>query len=109
MAEKDTSCESNLKNIAIALETYANDNEGHYPSSLEILTKPGKNGKIYMKKLPVCLSAGCPYGYTYRINPDNFTLWCGKPQSHSDISSRAKEGSFPQYTPGQGLIMKWER
>ena len=39
-------CESNLKNIATALEMYATDNCGDYPTSLSVLTAPVRLFKI---------------------------------------------------------------
>ena len=115
-------CESHLKEISTCLETYATDNRGRYPPSLEYLTSPSPDGKFYIKKIPVCSppkptfwdlfsTARIPQGYGYKCsaNPDNFTLWCGKPQGHADMSSKPKKGAFPQYSPVEGLIVPWER
>jgi len=92
-------CESNLKNIAMALEMYAADNEGHYPASIEYLTKTS-----YIKAIPPCPgSIKTPYGYIYAVKPDNFTLWCSGVKVHNSVGV---EDGFPQYNPGNGLRTK---
>ena len=97
-------CESNLKNIATALEMYATDNTGDYPHDLLYLTT-SQPGGAYMKTIPVCpASRGktC-YLYTRADNPDNFTLWCSHPDAHEYAGLKT---GWPQYTPGQGLKTK---
>ena len=50
-AESQTSaCEGNLKQLATALEEYAVDNSGTYPSSFANLA--AANGGVYLKNLP---------------------------------------------------------
>ncbi len=101
-------CESNLKNIATALEMYATDNEGYYPPSLEYLTKGDKNGDVYIgnrvKAMPECPVSLTGYKYVFSSKPNNFTLCCGVENSHSAIG--CPEGCWPQYTPGRGLEYK---
>lgn len=57
-----TACRSNLKNIATALEMYATDYEGKYPSSLTLLTPN------YLRSLPTCPAARVDtYSPTYKL------------------------------------------
>jgi len=95
-------CESNMKNLATAMEMYAEDNKGHYPPDLSYLTD-NKTGNTYMKKMPECPVYLTGYEYIYATSPDNFTLWCKQKDAH--IKALHKEGSWPQYNPGQGLIL----
>jgi len=100
-------CESNMKNIATALEMYATDYKGDYPPSLEYLTMPvSPSGGSYMKALPLCPSSKKPYTYACADNPDNFTLWCSKEKSHIATGTVSSDGCWPQYTPGQGITLK---
>jgi hypothetical protein len=115
------SCESNLKNIAAALEIYQNDNRnkdftsGNYPPDLNRLLKEGKHG-VYIKKLPLCpvnkynviyalIYKTTPSVYRYDVssNSNNFTLWC--PAGHN-YKGRGLDYGFPQYAPGEGLIIR---
>lgn len=97
-------CESNIKNLATALEMYATDNTGTYPTELVTLTSSNAGGG-YMKTIPVCPSYrdASSYGYTMATMPDNFTMYCSGPSSH--VSAGSING-YPQYAPGQGLILK---
>ncbi len=104
-------CLSNLRNIAAALEMYAEDNEGHYPPSLDYLTRNYKDGP-YMMKLPVCAHHQSSYGYNFNSGPDNFTIWCAKPESHRTYRfytyDLMPEGEcWPQYSPGEGIIQPY--
>jgi hypothetical protein len=100
-------CCSNLKNIATALEMYAADNQGNYPTSLTALTPAGSSpGKTYLKSIPTCPGSRTDYGYAYSKAPDRFTLWCATGGTHSDRQEVPKDGCWPQYTSTQSLIMK---
>jgi serine/threonine protein kinase len=106
-------CESNIKNLATALEMYATDYE-LYPDSLEKLVE-GTNGGQYMKYIPECPNKKQsitgkifppkikPPKYEYIVSEDhkNFTIWCLA--SHKGAGQ--KEG-YPQYDPGHGIILK---
>ncbi|MEQ8221530.1 MAG: hypothetical protein ABRQ37_04455, partial [Candidatus Eremiobacterota bacterium] len=97
-------CESNIKNIATALEMYATDNKGDYPPSLEyLLENTSPSGTNYMKTLPLCPASRLKYGYILDNNPNNFTMWCNGVNTH--INAGMGNG-YPQYAPGQGLIFK---
>lgn len=73
-------CESNIKNLATALEMYATDNTGTYPTQLNQLTVSAGPGGGYMKVIPSCpLAANKDMpGYIYRSTtvPDNFVISC---------------------------------
>ncbi len=97
-------CESNLKNIATALEMYATDNTGDYPHDLCYLTR-SQPGGAYMKTIPICPASSGKTGYLYTRaeTPDNFTIWCNHPDAHEYAGLKT---GWPQYTPGQGLKTK---
>jgi len=103
-------CESNLKNIATALEMYATDYSGAYPPSLDYLTRYDSYegySSGYMKTLPKCPSdTTASYHYEVFDNPDNFTLCCGKEKAHIATGTVSSEGCWPQYTPGEGVKLK---
>jgi len=99
-------CESNLKNIAVALEMYSTDYEGHYPPDLDYLIQPGPVG-AYMKLLPICPVCREPYIYESSLEPNNFLLQCGGENAHIKTGS-VEEGHYPKYDPGQGVFLKGE-
>jgi type II secretion system protein G len=76
-------CESNLKEIATALELYETDNE-HYPNSGTV--NPANTAlQAYIKQTPVDPAAGTGAFYTFTVtNPDTstatYTIVC--PGSH---------------------------
>ena len=100
-------CESNIKNIATALEMYATDNNMYYPPSLDYLTEGRGTYGAIMKNLPVCPS--CQKSYTYTpINEEenhDYILECSEANVHLNTGN-VGEGNFPQYKPGKGLILK---
>ncbi len=92
-----TSCKSNLKNAATALEMYSTDNTGRYPNNLGLLTPN------YLKIIPNCPSAQADTytaAYTSTTNPDAFTFFCNG-TNHSAANTPA---NYPQYSSYQGLI-----
>ncbi|MCE7868973.1 hypothetical protein DYH09_01210 [bacterium CPR1] len=96
-----TGCKSNLKNLAVALEMYSTDFQGHYPPTLSMLTPN------YLKIIPNCPSAGADtYSASYQstpgleADPDTFTLYCrGKNHEKASVLENS-----PQYSSNQGLI-----
>ncbi|MCL5773285.1 MAG: hypothetical protein M1536_02760 [Firmicutes bacterium] len=89
-------CESNLKNIATALEMYSTDNEGHYPASLKQLVPN------YIQKIPACPAAGKDtYSISYKssVNPDAFTVYCSG-NNHKEVNAGE---NCPMYTSEGGL------
>jgi len=68
-----TQCKTNLKNLATALEFYASDNDGRYPTRLDKLAR----GKAYLLELPTCpADTGAAYAYRVSSRPDCFSLRC---------------------------------
>ncbi len=118
-------CESHLKEIGSALEIYSADNHGNYPVNLDKLLEKNFEGKYkYMKTLPVCpgpedgtpwqriLTVSYkrqPYGYKSTTNLDNFTLWCGSPETHIKTGNVPFVGCWPQYSPGIGVFYGLEK
>ncbi len=87
-----TSCKSNLKNTAVALEMYSVDNLGFYPHKLGQLTPN------YLKIIPNCPSTQ-RNDYVYGTNGREFTLYCFGDHTRSDTAA-----SFPRYSSHWGLI-----
>lgn len=93
-----TACSQNLKNVATALQTYANDNSQTYPSSLSQLTPQ------YLALLPSCPTAAGPdtYSPSYEsaTQPPNFTVFC---QGSYHIAVSGITSDQPYYYFGEGL------
>ncbi len=86
-----TSCKSNLKNIATALEMYASDFGGRYPPGLEQLTVGN-----YLKLVPTCPSAGkMTYTDSYQVAqyPEGFRF-VGR---YHEIPSQAKPAMMQKF------------
>lgn len=92
-----SSCQSNIRNIAAAVESYATDNSGRYPSAVSKITPE------YTTKLPPCPSCKVNYSYTYTSVPDSYTIWCGGAEAHTVID--VNQG-FPQYDSQQGMTLR---
>jgi len=92
-----TACKSNEKNIATALEMYASDNAGRYPTDL----KPLMSGN-YLKLIPTCPAAGRDtYSESYQVQaaPDTFSFYCSG-KNHGELVP----AGYPQYNAEMGLI-----
>jgi len=98
-------CESNLKNIATALEMYATDNYGDYPPSLSYLIADSAGYGVYIKTLPVCPACQESYRYESCSMPDNFSLFCGGGNAHIS-TQEVDEGYYPLYTSQQGIQLR---
>ncbi|MEQ8225233.1 MAG: hypothetical protein ABRQ37_23135, partial [Candidatus Eremiobacterota bacterium] len=98
-------CQSNIKNLATALEMYSTDYEGRYPPSLSYLTMNNSYGP-YMKSIPVCPVSRKKDTYSYIVSarPDNYTLWCNVRGAHSR-AGYPKNECWPQYNCNQGLML----
>jgi len=94
------SCESNLKNIATAVEIYKENNEGLYPPSLEMLESKDIN------KLPECRASKKGYEYVCNNETNHYSIWCPVSQSHIDTGTVNKDGCWPQYNPSEGIRLK---
>ena len=113
-----TQCLSNLKNMGVALEIYAEDNEGHYPVELSRVT-PG-----YLRIIPTCAaaekdtySAGYVSDYDSKEKKGRFSFYCcgdAHQWTHNDFfglkfKTRGGVGipaNYPQYNLKDGLIWK---
>lgn len=100
-------CNSNLKNIATALESYSVDNGGRYPSELTELTPQ------YLKIVPKCISRTPSelgkrtyarmgvefneYAYQQRAEPDGYLISC-----QTGVHPSPK--GYPQYDSVTGLV-----
>lgn len=63
-------CKTNLRNISTALQVYANDSDGYYPTVLDSITPE------YMKAIPTCHAGTLPYVYQHAVAPERFTIYC---------------------------------
>ena len=63
---KFTQCQSNCRNIGIALKMYCGDNNGEYPRTLTSLIPQ------YLRVIPTCAGSGTNRGYieSYRVSDD---------------------------------------
>lgn len=92
-----TACKANLKNMGTALEMYATDNSGRYPTALATLSPS------YLRVLPTCPSTGAQpsYGYSSTSIPDSYTVFCSGGNAHSAVDLST---GYPQYDSVRGLI-----
>lgn len=101
-----TSCKSNLKNIATALEMYASDNKGDYPPTLDELTRKSLYGP-YLKTIPTCQAADKMTYTNYQVSqrPQAFSFaCCGNNHGRAYTGFAADCSNYPQYHSEQGLI-----
>lgn len=92
-------CESNLKNLATALEMYAVDNSGHYPTSFKELVPN------YLAKVPNCPGSGTDtYTATFRIGPAAPGNTEGRQEFYSFHCAGSHQGGSPGYQSTQGLV-----
>ena len=94
-----TACSSNEKNIGTALEMYATDYSGQYPTGLNVLTPS------YLKTIPTCPAASADtYSQSYQVSqgPNNYTFFC----SGHHHAQAGTSPNYPQYTCELGLIQK---
>jgi len=92
-----TQCQANCKNISTALEMYADDNEGNFPSHLSQLTPK------YLRSMPMCAGARRDtYSQSYQssTNFDSFSFYCAG-HHHKWVGV---EPNYPQYNSRDGLI-----
>lgn len=98
-----SSCVSNQKNIAAALESY-NAQEKTYPTDVNLVATTG-----YIRALPTCPTNGTSYGFTSfntkggtSLN-DSYSIYCNG--SHYLVVQDVVQ-YFPQYNPEIGSRMK---
>ena len=96
-------CRSNCKNIATALEMYADDHGGLYPPVLSPLTAGN-----YLKLIPTCPAAGSDtYSQAYQTahNPERFSFYCtGNNHAKTYTGFSTSCSNFPQYSSAFGLL-----
>jgi len=101
-----TACKSNCKNIATALEMYASDNGGRYPSTGALATKLTAGN--YLKLIPSCPAAGTNlYSGVYMSTqtPDSFSFYCsGNNHGKAYTGFNLDATNYPQYDAEQGLL-----
>ena len=90
-----TACKANLKNQGTALEMYATDNNGRYPTAI------GDLSSDYLRKLPTCPATDKEYGYSGDVTPDAYTVYCSDTDAHKAVNV---ETGYPQYDSVQGLM-----
>lgn len=93
-------CVSNVKNIATALEMYAMDHDGHYPTSLDGIASGSQQ---YLRAIPQCPAAKRDtYSVSYKSSSEpvnSYTVYCS---GHNHEVSGLVE-NYPQYTSEGGL------
>ena len=89
-------CQSNLRNIAVALKIYGTDHDEVYPDALSSLTPD------HLKLIPTCPSVGVDTyspGYTLNDSKTVYTVFC-KGLNHSALGYGENE---PYYDLNIGL------
>ena len=97
-----TACKSNCKNLATALEMYAEDNAGLYPDSLDKLI-PGN----YLRMIPTCPAAGEVTYKDYRVSHkrNNFRFSCvGNNHARAYTGFDKACDNYPAYSAQIGLV-----
>jgi competence protein ComGC len=111
-----TYCQSNLKTIATALETYSLDHDGEYPSNMEDLVP------AYIPEIPSCpVGDGLKLGYVVFIRTTGGNTYIPSYQVYNDTLSKEfrytyycsgenhkvfTDPNFPQYNSENGLIIR---
>lgn len=92
-----SACKQNVRSMASAIESYATDNQGRYPSALNRL-RPN-----FISALPTCpvtqTSTAYETGYESATSPDNYTISCAG-SNHTTVGLPA---NYPQYNAATGL------
>ncbi len=93
-------CQANCKNIRIALEMYANDNNDHFPGKLDQLTP-----KYFRRSIPKCpTKRKDTYSKSYHTDAGHksYTFYCSG-KNHKAVGVT---GNYPQYNSNSGLIRR---
>lgn len=91
-----TTCKSNLKNFGLALDMYAADSQGRFPTRLGQLTPN------YLRVIPNCPAGGKDtYSATYVSSGGAFTLFC---QGHYHQKAGVIKPDYPRYSSRAGLL-----
>ena len=116
---KLTSCMSNEKLLADAIQQYANDHDGCYPDALsDLQIDDGNNTGSYLKQaMPVCPTNNKQYGYSMRphndsagsLSKDYFRIYCNGnhrslgynqywPKYDSELGAKYPVNTNPKYS-----------
>jgi len=95
-----SSCQNNLRNLAVGLENYRTDQIGRYPESLDVLFN-----SRYISMHPLCPSNGTDYGYYKSSAEDTYTIFCHGVH-HIVLHQVVEEPNYPQYTPSTGMMLR---
>lgn len=91
-------CKANMKKIATAIEQYASDNSGHFPTELSKLTK-----SHYLREIPTCPAAeNDTYSVTFRESETGYSFGC-KGGNHT----RPSGANRPHYMFETGPVYPW--
>jgi competence protein ComGC len=94
-----SSCQNNLRNLAVALENYRTDHDGRYASDLDILFN-----SRYISQNPKCPSNGTAYGYLKSSGDDTYTIRCNGVH-YMVLPQVIPSINYPQYTPSAGMLL----
>lgn len=98
---KLSTCESQIKNLATAIEMYSSDWKGDGPETLQHLTPE------YLRTIPLCPAGkGVPYGYsiTVRDKAGHAKGWEISCQSKGHSRVGIPDG-YPRYNSKEGLLL----
>ena len=106
--EDFTHCQRNCKAIGAALQKYADDNDGHYPKRMEMLTPdyltaiPACRG--YRERINVLIGKRPTYYSTYNVRDDfrAYTFYC----LHINHELYSDKSNYPQYSSENGLTIR---
>ncbi|MBT9581785.1 prepilin-type N-terminal cleavage/methylation domain-containing protein [bacterium] len=100
-----SACASNCKNTATALEMYAVDNAGRFPSLSGLAGIDVLIAENFLKRRPSCpTTSGCTFvDYTTQSTPDSYSFSCVG-NNHGDLFPGFTGNNIPSYTSGLGVI-----
>ena len=100
-----SACVSNCKNTATALEMYAVDNGGRFPSLSGLAGIDTLITHNFLKRRPSCPAAsGCTFvDYTAQLTPDSFSFSCVG-NNHGDLFPGFTGTNIPSYANGLGIV-----
>lgn len=102
-ASKLAACQSNLKNIATALETYSTDNK-IYPTGNFIVNQSSPLWQYIGKRIS-CPT--CNLEYEYKSMPPKYQIYC--PTMNTTEKHRTKKGIITKiyFDPDEGIIIEY--
>lgn len=92
-------CIQNERNIATALQLYANENENRYPDSLAALTgRPGS--AFFIQSIATCPSNRASYSLGYSINEEKTEYLLACPGNHHIQLPGLVQDGYPRFING---------